>query len=74
VDNNGRYQNVASRIWTPELVRKRNYESNNTSHTVDLWLDNILGGYIIEFTVDCTQSYSVVEIYLFKGPQGRFMK
>jgi hypothetical protein len=74
VENTGRYQNATPRNWTPELVRQLNYVSNNTSHAVDFWLDSILGGYITEFAVDCTQSYSVAERDFFKGPRGRFMK
>jgi hypothetical protein len=74
VDTNGRYQNVALRIWTSKLVRQLNYASNDTSQTIHFWLDNILGGYIIDFAVDYTQSYSVIERYVFKGPQGRLMK
>jgi hypothetical protein len=31
-----------------------------------------LGGYIIDFAIDCTQSYSVVERDFFKGPCRRF--
>jgi len=41
---------------------------------VDFWLDIILGGYIIEFAVDCIQSYCVVERDFFKGLCGRFLK
>jgi hypothetical protein len=62
------------RNWTPELVRQLNYVSNPTTRAVDFWLDSILGGYITEFAVDCTQSYSVAERDFFKGPRGRFMK
>jgi hypothetical protein len=69
-----RYQTATLRIWTPKLVRKLNFVSNKTSHIVYFWLDNILGGYITEFAVDCTQSYSVTEMDLFKGTCGRFMK
>jgi hypothetical protein len=61
VENTGRYRSTAPRRWTPELVRQLNFVSNKTSHTVDFWLDSILGGYITEFTIDCTQSYSVAE-------------
>jgi hypothetical protein len=74
VENTGRYRDATSRNWTPELVRKLNSISNNTSPTVDFWLDSILGGYITEFVVDCTQSYSVAERDFFKGPRGRFLK
>jgi hypothetical protein len=45
-----------------------NSVSNPTTHAVDFWLDSILGGYIIEFAVDCTQSYNVAERDFFKGP------
>jgi hypothetical protein len=34
----------------------------------------VLGGYVTEFSIDCTQSYSVVERELFKGPCGRYLK
>jgi hypothetical protein len=68
VENTGRYRDAASRNWTPELVRQLNFVSNNTSRAVDFWLDSILGGYITEFIVDCTQSYSVAERDFFKGP------
>jgi hypothetical protein len=50
------------------------YVSNKNSLVVDFWLENILGGYIIEFAVDFTQSYNVAERYFFKGMHGRFMK
>jgi len=53
---------------------KLNYVSKKTSRAVDLLLEIILGGYIIEFLVDCTQSYSVAKRDLFKGLCGSFMK
>jgi hypothetical protein len=34
---------------------------------VDFQLNSIMGGYIIEFAVDCTQTYSVTEREFFKG-------
>jgi hypothetical protein len=40
---------------------------------VDLLLNSIMGGYIIEFAVECTQSYNVVEREFFKGPRGRYL-
>jgi hypothetical protein len=68
VENVGRYRVEALRNWTPEQIRQFNMVSNKVPLAVDLWLNNILGGYIIEFSVDCTQSYSVVERDFFKGP------
>jgi hypothetical protein len=74
VDNTRRYRTVAPRNWTPELVRQLNSVSNKTSREIDFWLNNILGGYIMEFAIDCTHSYNFTERDLFKGPCGRFMK
>jgi hypothetical protein len=42
------------RNWTPKLVRQLDSVSNQTSRAIDFWMDSILGGYIIEFEVDCT--------------------
>jgi hypothetical protein len=47
VENTGRYRTAAPRNWTPELVTQQNYVINPTTCTMDLWLDTILGGYII---------------------------
>jgi hypothetical protein len=41
-------------------------------HVVDLWLDNITTGFIIEFTVDIMNSYIVAEWDLLNGPRGRY--
>jgi hypothetical protein len=51
-----------------------NSTSNPTTHVVYFWLDNILGGYITKFSIDCTQSYNVTEREFFKGLRERFMK
>jgi hypothetical protein len=74
VDNTGRYRIATLRKSTPELVRELKSVSNKTSRAINLWLRNILGEYITEIAVDCTQSYSVVERDFFKGPHERLMK
>jgi hypothetical protein len=56
------------RNWTCELIKQVNEVSNNTSTTINYWLYSVMGGYIIEFSIDFTQSYSVDERELFKGP------
>jgi hypothetical protein len=50
-----------------------NTVTNKISHTIEFWLDNVLGGYITEFAIDCTWSYSVLERELFKGLCGRYL-
>jgi hypothetical protein len=70
VEQNGRFHTVVVlKNWTPELIRQVNTISNRVSRAVDFWLDSILGGYITEFSIDCTQSYSVAEREFFKGPR-----
>ena len=38
-----------------------------------MWIDSILEGYIIEFSVDTVKSYGDMEREFFKGPRGRFL-
>jgi hypothetical protein len=47
---------------------------NRMYHAIDFWMENILGGNVIEFIIDCTQAYSVVERDFFKDPRGRFIR
>jgi hypothetical protein len=56
------------RNWTLELIRQVNSISNKVSRAIDYWLESVLGGYITEFSIDCTQSYNTAERELFKGP------
>jgi hypothetical protein len=74
VEKTGRFSVVASKNWTPELVRQLNSISNPTTRAIDFWLDSVLGGYVTEFAVDCIQSYSVAERYFFKGPRGKVLE
>jgi hypothetical protein len=45
---------VVPRNWTLELIRKVNSIRNRISRVVDYWMESVLGGYITEFSVDCT--------------------
>jgi hypothetical protein len=56
------------------VIEKVNTISNQISCAVDLWMDSVLGGYIINFSIDCTQSYIVVERELFKYSHGIYLK
>jgi hypothetical protein len=74
VGKTGKFSVTALRNWTPELVRQLNFVSNPTTRAVDFWLDSILSYYVIDFFVDCIQSYIFGERDFFKGPRGRFLK
>jgi hypothetical protein len=73
LENIGKYWAEALRNWTPELIRQLNTISNTISCVVDFWLNSILGDYITKFSIDYTQSYSVIERKFFKGPRGRYL-
>jgi hypothetical protein len=48
--------------------------NNKFNCEVDFWLDNIAAGFITEFTVDTTKSYSAVEQEFLCGPQLRYIR
>ena len=55
------------------MVREVTSVSNTISRDVDLWVDIILQGYIIEFEVKAIASYSEAERKIFQGPQRRYL-
>ena len=55
-------------VWTPKLVRRLEASEEKIVRAVDHWLDQIIGGFITEFTVDTTMSYSEAERHFLKGP------
>lgn len=48
-------------MWTPELVHKLEASEDKVERAVNYWLDQIIGGFITEFTVDTLVSYSEAE-------------
>jgi hypothetical protein len=60
-------------VWTSTLIKKVKKVYNDMSRAVDLWFENTIGGYIIEFSIDRVESYSQAERYFFKGPRGKFL-
>jgi hypothetical protein len=45
-------------VWTSELIKNIKRVKNVVSRAVDHWFNNTIGGYITEFAVDRTKSYS----------------
>ena len=56
------------------LVRRLEASKDKIARAVDHWLDWVIGGFIIEFAIDTTVSYSEVERHFLKGPQGKYIK
>jgi hypothetical protein len=48
--------------------------NNKFMRAVDLWLDNIVAGFITKFVVDTAESYNTAEQYFLKGPRGRYIR
>jgi hypothetical protein len=60
-------------VWTTTLIQKVKRVDNIVSREVDHWFDSTIGGYITDFFVDRTKSYSQAERYFFKGPRGKIL-
>lgn len=60
--------------WIPKLVKELKETSNPISRAIGFWLDSIMCGYINDFTVDYTKSYSAVEMEFFKGLRAKYLK
>ena len=60
-DGQGRCRLDKPIMWTLELVRRLEASKDKIVRVVNHWLDRIIGGFITEFTVDTSVSYSEVE-------------
>ena len=72
-----KYNHPTNRIrqleWNPIEIVQLQRVDNKFTCVLDLWLDNIVAGFITKFAVDTTKSYSISEKYFLKGPQGRYI-
>ena len=53
--------------WTPEQLAQLEQTDNTITWTVDHWVDSVLGGFVTEFAIDQSVSYSEAERRFFKG-------
>jgi len=56
------------------MVRRLEAVEDKIVRVVDHWLDRIIGGFITEFVVDTSVSYSEVERHFLKRPRGKYVK
>ena len=47
---------------------------NPITMAVDFWLASVLEGFVTEFAVDQTKSFSEAERYFFKGYHGKYLR
>lgn len=62
------------RECTLELIQQLKEVSNSISHVVDFWIDNILRGYITEFSINYTRLYNVAEREFFQGTREKCLR
>ena len=67
------FQGGELKEWTSFLSERLKIIDNPISRVVDLWVDNIIEGYITEFVVDTITSYSEAERKFFQGPLGWYI-
>jgi hypothetical protein len=60
--------------WIVEKIAQLKRVNNKFTRAMDFWLESITAGFIIEFVVDTTKSYTIVEEDFLKGPRGRYIK
>jgi hypothetical protein len=60
--------------WTPVQIEQLQQVNNKFTRAVDFWLDSIVTGFITEFAVDTTKSYSATEQEFLRGPHGRYIR
>jgi hypothetical protein len=61
-------------VWTAENIMWLERVNKKFTRAVDFWLDNITAGFITEFSVDTTKSYTAAEKDFLRGPKGRYIR
>jgi hypothetical protein len=59
--------------WTNENIARLDMVNNKFMHVVDFWSDSITVGFITEFAINATKSYTFVEKEFLKGPRGIYI-
>lgn len=65
-DSQGRCRLDQPIMWTLELVHRLEASEDKIARVVEHWLDQIIGGFIIEFVVDTIVSYNKAEQHFSK--------
>jgi len=73
-EENATWRNVGPRESTPQLIKQMKEISNPISRTIDFRIVSILRGYITEFSIDYTKSYSTTKRELFQGPGEEYLR
>ena len=61
-------------VWTLELIQTMKKLDNPIMRSVDFWLVSVLEGFVTEFAVDQTKSFSEAERCFFKGYRGKYIR
>jgi hypothetical protein len=61
-------------VCSAENITRLERINNKFTCVVDFWLDSITVGFITEFVVYTTKSYTVAEKDFLRGPRGRYIR
>jgi len=73
-DDQGRWMLDGPIVWTLELVWRLEASEDKIVCVVDHRLDQVIGGFVIEFAVETSVNYNEAERLFFKGPQGMYLR
>ena len=59
--------------WDKSVLERLATVNNCWSRVVDFWFRSIKEGYIVEFSIDFNNSFSIAQEKFEKGPCGRFL-
>ena len=59
--------------WTPEVIQRLKWTDIFISRAIDFQMNNLLEGFVTEFTVDTLKSQSEAERYFFKGYRDKYL-
>jgi hypothetical protein len=48
-------------VWDQNTINKLKYVDNEWDRVVKLWFDRVKEGYIVEFVIECSESFNNVE-------------
>lgn len=73
-DSQGRWNLDGPIVWISEIIQKLEAFEDKIACIVDHLLNHVMGGFVTQFIVDTSVSYSEVEQHFFKGPRGKYVK
>jgi hypothetical protein len=56
------------------MVNRMRYMDNKWARDIELWFEHVKEGYIVEFSMECGESFNNAEIKFAAGPRRRLLE